>query len=137
MSVRMGMLVAKSIAPICAFSMSVSAAYALDTYDVSSASLTVANLVIDATEYLNVQAILGPVTVLSVGSASPQAETFSGPPPMKIADTFDPGTNILTIPDLQIGNDNYRNSRVRLGTVNVISVGGDVPYFEPPPSPSP
>lgn len=130
----------KFILSICVLFFNVPPAFALDTYDPDSATLSVANLVFGANEYLSVKAKLGPVTVLSIGSpesGSSIAETFRVPPPIQSIDSFDAGTNILAIPDLIIGSTKYKNLRVRLGSVNVTSVGGNVPYFEPPPSPSP
>ena len=129
----------KSILSPCALFFCTSPVSASDLYDPTSATLAVPSLVIGEIEYLNVRATLGPVTVLSIGDSSvpSAANALRVPPAMPATDRFDPGTNILAVPELMIGSIQFRNLRVRLGSVSVQGVGGSVLYFEPPPSPGP
>ena len=116
-----------------------SPAMAVDTYDLGTGMLTMPNLTVGETEYMDVKAVLGPVTVVGVGGNSTDpsiANMLGGPFPVPSSiSALDVGTIILTMPDLAIGSNRYRDVQIRLGTVTVISVGASVPYFSRPPSP--
>jgi len=111
---------------LLAFSSSL--AIAVDTFDLSTSMLTVPKIAIGTTEYSNISATIGQITVIGIGSALPVTPSM---------DVFDPRTNILTIPDLMVGSSRYRNVQVQLGIVTVNSLGSTTTAFEPPPTPGP
>ena len=104
----------------CAAAFCAPAALA-DTYDDPSNTLHIVSVQLGSTVYTNVAVTAG--TILGVGGN--HLAPLAGTEPNAGYDVYDPATNQLRIPSVQLGNTIYNDVLINVG--NVLSIGGSHP----------
>ncbi|MDE1943221.1 MAG: DUF3443 family protein [Betaproteobacteria bacterium] len=93
---------------------SAASAWATDTFNTSTQTLTIPDVVLGSDVYTNVVVRLG--NVLALG----------GGPPYGTCDSYAPATNQLTIPSVQVNGTTYTNVLITVD-LSLLQVGGHIP----------
>ncbi len=89
-------------------------AFAVNTYNAATNTLTLDSVNVGGTQYNNVALQLTGFNVLSIGSSSPTTTTAT------IVDSYDPASNTLSIPYIMVGKNIYTNVVLQEYSFNVL-----------------